>query len=92
MVFIRRAYPRSNIYFKLLKPFGMTKNPNGCRCVRIQSVYPYQTASRQVVGLVHDLGKLLAFFGSEGQWDVVGVCFGILLVDSMLNLITGYFW
>lgn len=27
----------------------------------------------QVTGLVHDLGKLLHFFGSEGQWDVVGV-------------------
>lgn len=27
----------------------------------------------QVTGLVHDLGKLLVFFGSEGQWDVVGV-------------------
>lgn len=25
----------------------------------------------QVTGLVHDLGKLLYFFGSEGQWDVV---------------------
>ncbi|TFL07843.1 myo-inositol oxygenase [Pterulicium gracile] len=29
----------------------------------------------QVVGLVHDLGKLLHFFGSEGQWDVVGDTF-----------------
>ncbi|GJJ13239.1 hypothetical protein Clacol_007490 [Clathrus columnatus] len=29
----------------------------------------------QVVGLVHDLGKLLFFFGSEGQWDVVGDTF-----------------
>jgi hypothetical protein len=27
----------------------------------------------QVTGLVHDLGKLLFFFGAEGQWDVVGV-------------------
>lgn len=27
----------------------------------------------QAVGLVHDLGKLLFFFGSQGQWDVVGV-------------------
>lgn len=27
----------------------------------------------QVTGLIHDLGKLLYFFGSEGQWDVVGV-------------------
>jgi len=27
----------------------------------------------QVTGLVHDLGKLLVFYGSEGQWDVVGV-------------------
>ncbi|KAB5594272.1 hypothetical protein CTheo_2353 [Ceratobasidium theobromae] len=32
----------------------------------------------QVVGLVHDLGKLLYFFGSEGQWDdtfIVGCAF-----------------
>ncbi|KAH6866276.1 hypothetical protein BKA70DRAFT_1453690 [Coprinopsis sp. MPI-PUGE-AT-0042] len=26
----------------------------------------------QMAGLVHDLGKLLLIFGSEGQWDVVG--------------------
>ncbi|KAL5522932.1 hypothetical protein ACEPAF_1199 [Sanghuangporus sanghuang] len=29
----------------------------------------------QVTGLVHDLGKLLFFFGSNGQWDVVGDTF-----------------
>ncbi len=29
----------------------------------------------QVTGLVHDLGKLLCFFGAEGQWDVVGDTF-----------------
>lgn len=29
----------------------------------------------QLVGLVHDLGKLLVFFGAEGQWDVVGDTF-----------------
>lgn len=29
----------------------------------------------QLVGLVHDLGKLLVFLGSEGQWDVVGDTF-----------------
>jgi inositol oxygenase len=29
---------------------------------------------REVTGLVHDLGKLLYLFGSQGQWDVVGVC------------------
>ncbi|KAJ7266389.1 inositol oxygenase [Mycena haematopus] len=29
----------------------------------------------QVTGLVHDLGKLLYVFGSEGQWDVVGDTF-----------------
>ena len=34
----------------------------------------------QVTGLVHDLGKLLHFFGSEGQWDVVGVSDEIFLV------------
>ncbi|KAF8324869.1 uncharacterized protein EI90DRAFT_2215995 [Cantharellus anzutake] len=29
----------------------------------------------QVVGLTHDLGKLLFFLGSQGQWDVVGDTF-----------------
>ncbi|TXT08772.1 hypothetical protein VHUM_02900 [Vanrija humicola] len=29
----------------------------------------------QLTGLVHDLGKLLCFFGAEGQWDVVGDTF-----------------
>ncbi|RXW21850.1 hypothetical protein EST38_g3997 [Candolleomyces aberdarensis] len=29
----------------------------------------------QAAGLVHDLGKLLLLFGSEGQWDVVGDTF-----------------
>ncbi|KAF7789716.1 hypothetical protein EIP86_000662 [Pleurotus ostreatoroseus] len=29
----------------------------------------------QIAGLVHDLGKLLYIFGSEGQWDVVGDTF-----------------
>ncbi|KAF6764431.1 myo-inositol oxygenase [Ephemerocybe angulata] len=29
----------------------------------------------QVTGLVHDLGKLLLLYGSEGQWDVVGDTF-----------------
>ncbi|KAK6984833.1 inositol oxygenase [Favolaschia claudopus] len=29
----------------------------------------------QAAGLVHDLGKLLYIFGSEGQWDVVGDTF-----------------
>lgn len=29
----------------------------------------------QVTGLVHDLGKLLYFFGAEGQWDTVGDTF-----------------
>lgn len=29
----------------------------------------------QLTGLVHDLGKLLCFYGAEGQWDVVGDTF-----------------
>jgi len=29
----------------------------------------------QLTGLLHDLGKLLLLFGSEGQWDVVGDTF-----------------
>lgn len=35
----------------------------------------------QVTGLVHDLGKLLYFFGSDGQWDVV-VGFSIDLLET----------
>ncbi|KAI0407560.1 DUF706-domain-containing protein [Xylaria palmicola] len=31
----------------------------------------------QLTGLVHDLGKLLFFYGSEGQWDVVGDTFPV---------------
>ncbi|KAK7747604.1 hypothetical protein SLS62_009015 [Diatrype stigma] len=31
----------------------------------------------QLTGLIHDLGKLLFFFGSEGQWDVVGDTFPV---------------
>lgn len=29
----------------------------------------------QLTGLVHDLGKLLCFYGADGQWDVVGDTF-----------------
>jgi hypothetical protein len=35
----------------------------------------------QVTGLVHDLGKLLSVFGSQGQWDVVGVRLGFCLLQ-----------
>ncbi|EEP79426.1 inositol oxygenase 1 [Uncinocarpus reesii 1704] len=31
----------------------------------------------QLVGLIHDLGKLLFFFGAKGQWDVVGDTFPV---------------
>ncbi|KAI1812630.1 DUF706-domain-containing protein [Poronia punctata] len=31
----------------------------------------------QLTGLIHDLGKLLYFHGSEGQWDVVGDTFPV---------------
>jgi inositol oxygenase len=30
-----------------------------------------------LTGLIHDLGKLLFFFGAEGQWDVVGDTFPV---------------
>ena len=36
----------------------------------------------QVTGLIHDLGKLLFLFDSEGQWDVVGVC---NLLNSLIS-------
>ncbi|KAL4940039.1 hypothetical protein BDV06DRAFT_213810 [Aspergillus oleicola] len=31
----------------------------------------------QLVGLIHDMGKLLFFFGAQGQWDVVGDTFPV---------------
>ncbi|KAM0545432.1 hypothetical protein ACHAPJ_011337 [Fusarium lateritium] len=31
----------------------------------------------QLVGLIHDLGKLLFFYGAQGQWDVVGDTFAV---------------
>ncbi|KAJ5232568.1 inositol oxygenase [Penicillium chermesinum] len=31
----------------------------------------------QLTGLIHDLGKLLFFFGADGQWDVVGDTFPV---------------
>jgi inositol oxygenase len=40
----------------------------------------------QVVGLVHDLGKLLNLFGSEGQWDVVGDTFIVGAAFSDKNI------
>lgn len=30
-----------------------------------------------LTGLIHDLGKLLHFYGAEGQWDVVGDTFPV---------------
>jgi inositol oxygenase len=47
----------------------------------------------QVTGLIHDLGKLLVFYGAEGQWDVVGDTFPvgcafderIILPDMFVN-------
>lgn len=40
----------------------------------------------QVVGLVHDLGKLLNLLGSEGQWDVVGDTFIVGAAFSDKNI------
>lgn len=31
----------------------------------------------QVTGLIHDLGKLMFFYGAQGQWDVVGDTFPV---------------
>ncbi|KAK7222868.1 hypothetical protein V2G26_010871 [Clonostachys chloroleuca] len=31
----------------------------------------------QLVGLIHDLGKLLFFYDAQGQWDVVGDTFPV---------------
>ncbi|KAL1956768.1 hypothetical protein VTO42DRAFT_6822 [Malbranchea cinnamomea] len=40
----------------------------------------------QLVGLIHDLGKLLYLFGAEGQWDVVGNSFPVgCAFDKRIN-------
>ncbi|KAG2088650.1 inositol oxygenase [Suillus cothurnatus] len=45
----------------------------------------------QVTGLIHDLGKLLYLFGSEGQWDVVGDTFVVGCAFSEKNIYPGTF-
>lgn len=40
----------------------------------------------QLVGLVHDLGKLLFFLGAKGQWDVVGDTFPVGCAFSQSNI------
>ena len=45
-----------------------------------------RTQWMQVVGLVHDLGKLLNLLGSEGQWDVVGDTFVVGAAFSDKNI------
>lgn len=40
----------------------------------------------QLVGLIHDLGKLLYFYGSQGQWDVVGDTFPVGCKFSNRNI------
>jgi len=50
--------------------------------------------SFKVTGLLHDLGKLLLLFGSEGQWDVVGVSIKnyALFSNSQLTSDLGHIW
>lgn len=45
----------------------------------------------QLVGLIHDLGKLLYFFDSEGQWDVVGDTFPVGCKFSKRIIYNEYF-
>ncbi|SJM87761.1 related to inositol oxygenase [Zygosaccharomyces bailii] len=45
----------------------------------------------QLVGLVHDLGKILYFFDSEGQWDVVGDTFPIGCQFAKENIFHEFF-
>ena len=49
----------------------------------------------QVTGLVRDLGKLLFFFGSQGQWDIVGNTFikfpDFMYVTTFIYIITTIF-
>lgn len=41
----------------------------------------------QCVGLIHDLGKLLYFYGAQGQWDVVGDTFPVGVRFSEANVL-----
>ncbi|KAI9804693.1 MAG: hypothetical protein M1833_006768 [Piccolia ochrophora] len=45
----------------------------------------------QLTGLIHDLGKLLYFFDSEGQWDVVGDTFPIGCAFDHRNILFDLF-
>lgn len=45
----------------------------------------------QLVGLIHDLGKLLYFYDSEGQWDVVGDTFPVGCRFSKRIIYNDYF-
>jgi len=45
----------------------------------------------QVTGLIHDLGKLMLIFGSEGQWDVVGDTFVVGCAFSDKNVLPSTF-
>jgi inositol oxygenase len=45
----------------------------------------------QLTGLIHDLGKLLFFFGSQGQWDVVGDTFPVGCAFSRSIILPGTF-
>lgn len=40
----------------------------------------------QLTGLIHDLGKLLFFYGAEGQWDVVGDTFPVGCAFDQRNI------
>ncbi|ODV96177.1 hypothetical protein PACTADRAFT_33358 [Pachysolen tannophilus NRRL Y-2460] len=45
----------------------------------------------QLVGLIHDLGKLLYFYDSKGQWDVVGDTFPVGCKFSKKIIFYDYF-
>lgn len=45
----------------------------------------------QLTGLIHDLGKLLYFYGAEGQWDVVGDTFPVGCAFSDKNILPSTF-
>jgi hypothetical protein len=72
----------SNTCCRPPRPSGETGSLNGCRSVALRHYHNHVSRTGcQVTGLVHDLGKLLLMFGSEGQWDVVGVSRKSLYLD-----------
>ncbi|KAJ3570310.1 hypothetical protein NP233_g4485 [Leucocoprinus birnbaumii] len=83
---------RSSLRFLVLQE--LMRNPGQTSVTQIEHLLQTAEAIRrdgkpewmQVVGLVHDLGKLLATFQPEGQWAIVGDTFPVGCQFSEKNI------